>query len=227
MDIVIYIDKSNFNDIYLGDDIVDILKMIIKFCKKAVCIVLIFFMLISCSGFKANDYTIGESDKMNLLNQAQVVQWGDFDKILGIGTRFIMVDYQTGKYVVCERHMGGLHADVEPIDEKATGVLKSMYNDREQWKHRPVLIILEDGSVYCASSFIVGHAGRDDSRFLEIVDNRSNGYGRGENYDYIKNGLDGHICVHVENSKNHFDGKISEPHQNNIKYLKNEKSKLK
>ncbi|MGL5718414.1 MAG: hypothetical protein ACRCX2_35750 [Paraclostridium sp.] len=206
----------------------DLLNLIIKYCKKAVSIMLIFLMLVTCSGFKANDYTVDETTKINLLNQAQVMQWEDFDKILGIGARFIMVDYQTGKYMVCERHMGGLHADVETIDEKATGVLKSMYNDRGQWKHRPVLIILEDGSIYCASSFIVGHAGRDDSKFLEIVDNRSNGYGRGENYDYIKgNGLDGHICIHVENSKNHFDGKISEPHQKNIQYLKNEKLKLK
>lgn len=188
---------------------------------------MIFFMLITCSGFTSNDYTIDESSKINLLNQAQVIQWEDFDKILGIGTRFIMVDYQTGKYVVCERHMGGLHADVETIDEKATGVLKSMYNDRGQWKHRPVLIILEDGSIYCASSYIVGHAGRDDCRFLEIVDNRSNGYGRGENYDFIKNGLDGHICIHVRESKNHFNSEISIPHQQNIDYLENEKSKLK
>lgn len=205
-----------------------ILKLVIKYCKKAICIMIIFLMLITCSGFKSNDYTIEENDKINLLNQAQIIQWDEFDKILGIGSRFIMVDYQTGKYIVCERHMGGLHADVETIDKKATGVLKSMYNDRGQWKHRPVLIVLEDGSVYCASSFIVGHAGRDDCKFLEIVDNRSNGYGRGENYDYIKqNGLDGHICIHVRNSKNHFDRKTSEVHQRNIDYLDKEKSKLK
>lgn len=206
----------------------DILRVAIKYCKKVISILLIFLMLVTCSGFKTNDYAIDDVNKMNLLNQAQVVQWDDFDKILGIGTRFVMVDYQTGKYMVCERHMGGLHADIETIDEKATGVLKSMYDDRDKWKHRPVLIVLEDGSVYCASSYIVGHAGRDDSKFLEIVDNRSNGYGRGENYDYIKNnGLDGHICVHVRNSKNHFDNKISEPHQKNIDYLENEKLKLK
>ena len=36
----------------------------------------------------------------------------------------------------------------------------------------------------------------------------------GENYDFIKgNDLDGHICVHVPDCRNHFDGKVSEKHQ--------------
>lgn len=204
-----------------------LIQLAIKYCKKIVGLLLICLMLLTCTGFSQN-YTIDENTKMELLNKAQVVQWESFDNIMSFGSRFVMIDYQTGKYVVCERHMGGLHADVEPIDSKATSVLKSMYKDRDNWKHRPVLIVFEDGSVYCASSFIVGRAGRDDKKFLEVVDNRSNGYGRGENYDKIKgNDLDGHICIHTRNSKNHFDGKISEKHQVNIDYLETEKSKSK
>ena len=116
--------------------------------------------------------------------------------------------------------------DVETIDKEATKSLRSVYKDRENWKHRPVLVVMEDGRVYAASSFVLDHAGRDDKPFLKVVDDRSRGYGRGENYDKIKNnGMDGHICIHVRGSKNHFDGKESQKHQSNIDYLEKEKNK--
>lgn len=207
-----------------------IIQLAIKYCKKSICIILIVSVMISSVGFtrSKSEYKIDELTKIELLNQAKVVDWNSFDDIMSIGSRFIIVDYYTGTYFVCERHMGGLHADVEPIDKEATRSLKSLYKDRENWKHRPVLIVFEDKSVYCASSFIVGHAGRDDKKFLEMVDNRSSGYGMGENYDFIKgNDLDGHICVHVPDCRNHFDGRVSEKHQVNIDYLKQEKLKLK
>lgn len=207
-----------------------IIQLAIKYCKKSICIILIISVMISSVGFTRSktEYKIDESTKIELLNQAKVVDWNSFNDIMSIGSRFIIVDYYTGTYFVCERHMGGLHADVEPIDKEATRSLKSLYKDRENWKHRPVLIVFEDKSVYCASSFIVGHAGRDDKKFLEMVDNRSSGYGMGENYDFIKgNDLDGHICVHVLDCRNHFDGRVSEKHQVNIDYLKQEKLKLK
>ena len=207
-----------------------IIQLAIKYCKKSICIILIISVMISSVGFTRSktEYKIDESTKIELLNQAKVVDWNSFDDIMSIGSRFIIVDYYTGTYFVCERHMGGLHADVEQIDKEATRSLKSLYKDRENWKHRPVLIVFEDKSVYCASSFIVGHAGRDDKKFLEMVDNRSSGYGMGENYDFIKgNDLDGHICVHVLDCRNHFDGRVSEKHQVNIDYLKQEKLKLK
>ena len=206
-----------------------LIQLAIKYCKKAICIMIIVSIMITSSGFMRSPtkYTIDESTKTELLNQAQVVDWSSFDDIMSIGSRFIVVDYYTGTYFVCERHMGGLHADVEPVDNEATNSLKSLYRDRDNWKHRPVLIVFEDGSVYCASSFIVGHAGKDGEQPLKIINNRSCGYGRGENYDTIVNGLDGHICIHVRDSRNHFDGNISEKHQANIDYLEQEKFKLK
>ena len=84
---------------------------------------------------------------------------------MSFGSRFIIIDYYTGSYFVCERHMGGLHADVETIDKEATKSLRSVYKDRENWKYRPVQIVMEDGKVYAASCFVVDHCGRDDKPF--------------------------------------------------------------
>lgn len=205
-----------------------LIQIALKYCKKVVCILLIILMMFNTAGFTKNEnkYTIDESTKIELLNKSEIVTWDKFDKIMSIGSRFIVVDYYTGSYFVCERHMGGLHADIETIDKEATKSLRSIYKDRENWKHRPVLVIMEDGKVYAASSFVLDHAGRDDKPFLKVVDDRSRGYGRGENYDKIKNNdLNGHICLHVRGCKNHFDGKESPKHQKNIDYLEKEKNK--
>lgn len=205
-----------------------LIQIALKYCKKVVCILLIILMMFNTVGFTKNEnkYTIDEATKIELLNKSEIVTWDKFDKIMSIGSRFIVVDYYTGSYFVCERHMGGLHADIETIDKEATKSLRSIYKDRENWKHRPVLIIMENGKVYAASSFVLDHAGRDDKPFLKVVDDRSRGYGRGENYDKIKNNdLNGHICIHVRGSKNHYDGKESPKHQRNIDYLEKEKNK--
>ena len=230
MDITYYPNKSSSYDTNIGDDIMKLIQIALKYCKKAVCILLIILMIFSCTGFtdNKNKYKIDEPTKIELLNKAEIVQWNEFDKIMSFGSRFIIIDYYTGSYFVCERHMGGLHADVETIDKEATKSLRSVYKDRENWKHRPVLVVMEDGRVYAASSFVLDHAGRDDKPFLKVVDDRSRGYGRGENYDKIKNnGMEGHICVHVRGAKNHFDGKESKEHQSNIDYLEKEKEKNK
>ena len=121
-----------------------IIQLAIKYCKKSICIILIISVMISSVGFTRSktEYKIDESTKIELLNQAKVVDWNSFNDIMSIGSRFIIVDYYTGTYFVCERHMGGYHADIETIDKESTKALKSIYKDRENWKHRPVLIVL-------------------------------------------------------------------------------------
>lgn len=204
-----------------------LIQLAIKYCKKIVCVLLIVVTMMANSGFAKNNYVIDEMTREELLNKAQVIKWEQFENIMDFGSRFIVVDYYTGAYFVCERHMGGLHADIETVDKEATKSLKSLYEDRENWKHRPVIIVFPDGKAYVGSCFVVGHAGRDDQPFLKVIKNRSHGYGAGENYDKIKgNGLDGHICIHVRGSKNHYNQKESPKHQQNIDYLENKKINL-
>ena len=125
--------------------------------------------------------------------------------------------------------MGGYHADVETINKESSDNKNSLKYDSENWKHRPVLIVFEDGRVYAASSFIVDHCGRDDAPYLQKnTPNCSGGYGTNTNYDKIKNnGQDGHNCIHVRKSRNHYNKKESQKHQSNIDYLQREKRRLK
>lgn len=222
-----------------------LISIALKYCKKTVSILLILLILVvpmmntSKSYAKENtSYKITENisnekyqidrEMINeLLKKSQVTDWENFQDVMRIGCRFIVVDYYTGYYWVAERWMGANHADIETIDKDATKSLKRVYKDREHWKKRPVLIVFEDGSVYCASSFVIFHAGLDNKDYLKIINNRSCGYGRGENYDHVKgNGADGHNCIHVRGCTNHFDGKINHEHQSNIDFLEKEKAKL-
>lgn len=205
-----------------------LIQLAIKHCKKIVSMLLIMLILLAPGkAFADNSYKIDIDVKENLLKQAEVVTWDKFDKIMYRGSRFIVVDYKTGVFWIAERHMGGKHADIETIDKQSTenrDLIKQEYN----WKHRPVLIVFEDGKVYCASSFIVDHAGVDEEPYLKVLDKRSHGYGKGENYDKIKNnGQEGHNCIHVRGAKNHYNNKTSEEHQKNIDFLIKERSRLK
>ncbi len=193
-----------------------LINIALKYCKKTVSILLIILILVVpmintnksyaqentsykiTQNISIEKYQIDKTMINKLLKKAQVTDWENFQDVMKIGSRFIVVDYYTGYYWVAERWMGANHADIETIDKDATNSLKRVYKDREHWKKRPVLIVFEDGSVYCASSFVIFHAGLDNEEYLKTVNNRSFGYGRGENYDHVKgNGADGHNCIHV------------------------------
>ena len=87
----------------------------------------------------------------------------------------------------------------------------------------PITVI--EQLTYAGSSFIVDHCGRDDAPYLKKnTPNCSGGYGTNTNYDKIKNNAqDGHNCIHVRKSRNHYNKKESKKHQDNIDYLQREK----
>ena len=66
-----------------------LIQIALKYCKKIVCTLLIILMMISCTGFTANEnkYRIDEPTKIELLNKAEVVNWGKFDKIMSFGSK--------------------------------------------------------------------------------------------------------------------------------------------
>ena len=107
------------------------------------------------------------------------------------------------------------------INKESNNNIKKIMDSGRGGKRRPVIIILEDGRCFLGSSFMVGHAGVDSEPYLKILTKRSNGYGKGENYDSVKgNGMDGHICLFVEGCRNHFDGKENKEHNKNLEFLK-------
>ena len=202
-----------------------LIRLAIKHCKKIVSVLLIMLVLIApAKSFATGDYKIDDYQRNELLKQAQVVNWNNFDDMFGYDENIIVIDYYSGRYFVVSRMGGANHADVEPVDIKSTQNMQLAVKDGMGKTRRPVIILFKDGRSFIASSFMVGHAGVDDEPYLKVIDKRSNGYGKGENYDSVKgNGLDGHICIFVNSCKNHYDGKKNAMHEENLKFLKERK----
>jgi len=205
---------------------VKLIQLAIKYCKKIISLLLIILMLsVPTKSFAADDYKINDYQRNELIKQAQVVDWNSFDNMFGYDENIIIIDYYSGRYFVTSRMGGANHADIEPVDIQSTeNMNKALSNG--MGKRRPVIILFDDGRSFLASSFMVGHAGVDSEPYLKVVDKRSNGYGKGENYDSVKgNGLDGHICLFVNGCLNHYDGKKNYNHEENLKFLKEVKER--
>ncbi|HAE91511.1 MAG TPA: peptidoglycan-binding protein LysM, partial [Tissierella sp.] len=108
------------------------------------------------------------------------------------------------------------HADCETLTKEDTDIMKSIWGDFS-WTRRPA-IVEYNGRKIAASVTFMPHAGLDSVAGGVVTNNRSGGYGRGINFDYIKgNGIDGHFDIHFAGSTRHMDGKQDNEHQKMIK----------
>ncbi|MDF2597045.1 MAG: hypothetical protein K0R69_3386 [Clostridia bacterium] len=138
--------------------------------------------------------------------------WKSGQTVFSIGTVAEVKDVYTGKTFMVKRTMGTNHADTEALTKKDTDIIKSIWGGFS-WDRRPVLLTI-NGKKYAASMSAMPHAGIDSAPLNAIVNNRSEGYGRGENLDTIKgNGMDGHFDIHFLNSTRHKDGQKDSQHQ--------------
>lgn len=202
-----------------------LIQIAIKHCKKVISLLLILIILVVPNkSFAGENYKINDAQRNELLKQSQVVDWKDFNDMFNYDENIIIIDYYSGRYFVVTRMGGGNHADVEPVDAQSTAIMQQAASDGMGKKRRPVIVLFEDGRSFLASSFMFGHAGVDSEPFGKIVENRSGKYGKGENYDSVKNNdLDGHICLFVEKCLNHYDGKQNVMHETNLQFLKEQK----
>lgn len=146
--------------------------------------------------------------------------WSEASKSMQKGSVIVVQDYKTKQVFKIKRTGGTNHADVEALTTEDTNIMKAIWGGFS-WDRRPVLLYVED-KVYAASMTNMPHAGRDDKKALEWVEDRSNGYGSGINYDSVKeNGMEGHVDLHFINSTRHLDGKQDPRHQECINYIKN------
>jgi hypothetical protein len=138
--------------------------------------------------------------------------WKSGHNVFSIGTSAEVTDLYTGKTFMVKRTMGTNHADTEALTKEDTAIIKSIWGGFS-WDRRPVILTIS-GKRYAASMSAMPHAGLDSTPAYSVVDNRSEGYGTGENLDVIKgNGMDGHFDIHFLNSTRHKDGQEDPQHQ--------------
>lgn len=152
------------------------------------------------------------SNKNTYSSKIEILDWKIAKNVFSINTIAEVTDVYTKKTFKVKRTMGTNHADSEALTKEDTEIIKSIWGGFS-WERRPVILNIK-GRRIAASMSAMPHAGIDSAPAYKIINNRSDGYGRGQNLDVIKgNGMDGHFDIHFLNSTRHKDGKKDPQHQ--------------
>ncbi len=142
--------------------------------------------------------------------------WSEAQYVIPIGAEFTVTDLATGKSFSAKRTIGSNHADCEPLTASDTANMKEIWGGTFNWSKRSV-IITYNGRKIAASAAGMLHAGNEWAPGGVWTDWRSDNYGAGINYDYVKgNDASGHFDIHFYNSTKHSDGQLDSVHQANI-----------
>jgi hypothetical protein len=144
--------------------------------------------------------------------------WSSAQHEVPRGATFVVEDYKTGITFNMKRTYGTNHADIESLTKEDTQNIKKVWGGFS-WERRPVIVHIDNKNII-ASMSAMPHAGREDKPANITVDNRSDGYGNGINFDAVKgNDMSGHVDLHFLNSTRHSNSQKDSAHQNNIKNL--------
>ncbi len=142
--------------------------------------------------------------------------WTEAQYVVPVNAVFKVTDFKTGKSFMAKRTTGANHADSETLTEADTKKMKDIWGGFS-WDRRAV-ILEYDGRKIAASMSGMPHAGNDNSPGGIYTSWRSDGYGAGTNFDWIKNnGMNGVFDIHFVDSTRHKDGEIDLKHQAQIK----------
>lgn len=107
------------------------------------------------------------------------LSWKDTNLLLPKYSYFELIDVETGKTFHVQRRAGNKHADVQPVTEEDTKVMKEIYGGNWSWNRRAILV--KSGSLLIPASM--------------------NGMPHGGGA--LQNGFQGHFCVHFLGSTTH------------------------
>lgn len=147
----------------------------------------------------------------------ELLDWfSEAQYVIPINTDFTIVDLETGKSFNARRTVGSGHADCEPLTANDTAIMKSIWGGSFNWNKRSVLVKC-NGRTIAASAAGMLHAGNEGAEGGVWTSWRSDDYGAGTNYDYVKgNNAHGHFDLHFYNSIGHSSGTESAAHQANV-----------
>lgn len=140
--------------------------------KKVLLVVLASF----CFTFNSS-ITKAAEDEIGM--PIEMLHWKEVNKILPRFVKFTVLDVETGMKFNVQRRAGRDHADVQPLTEDDTKIMKKIYNGKWSWKRRAIIII-SDGEWIAASMHGMPH-------------------GAGA----LANNFPGHFCIHFYGSTTH------------------------
>ena len=147
----------------------------------------------------------------------EVLDWyTEAQYVFPIGKTGKLTDIATGKSFMVKRTMGANHSDTETLTAQDSEIMKDIFGGGWIWTRRQFILEV-DGRRIAVSVAGMPHGGVDGAPYLQNVDNRSDNYGYGPNYDSISgNGMEGHFDLYFLNCLRHVDSSIDEAHQYNV-----------
>ncbi len=115
--------------------------------------------------------------------------WNETNKIIPTGEIFEVIDRKTGLIFQVQRRAGSQHADVQPLTETDTAIMKAIYNGKWSWKRRAIYI--KKGKHMIAASM----------------------HGMPHGAGALSNNFPGHFCIHLPGSTVHTTDKEDPTHQ--------------
>jgi hypothetical protein len=126
--------------------------------------------------------------KIRAKHYGQLITWTDANNLLPRYSIFTVLDLDTGLSFQVQRRAGAYHADVQPLTNEDTKIMKKVYRGTWSWDRRAILIMSESGK-YAASMHGMPH-------------------GKGA----LQNGFPGHFCIHFQDSITHRSRKMDYAH---------------
>lgn len=140
---------------------------------------------------------VSSNDNVNqvlpLDEEVKLINWEKVSEMIPRKAIFTIVDVESGKSFQVQRRAGSRHADIQPLTNNDTKVMKEIYPEWS-WKRRAAIAVV-DGQMIAASMNGMPH-------------------GAGA----LENGFNGHFCLHFLNSTTH--GSSSPDPAHNLMVLK-------
>ncbi|MCA1059043.1 hypothetical protein LCL96_08855 [Rossellomorea aquimaris] len=111
--------------------------------------------------------------------QVEILPWNQVKEILPKYSYFTIIDVDTGLSFNVQRRAGSKHADVQPVTEKDTEMMKTIYGGTWSWDRRAILVLVND----------------------KLISASMNGMPHGGGA--LQNNFPGHFCVHFYGSTTH------------------------
>lgn len=131
--------------------------------------------------------------KLYGMHYGDLITWNEANSALPRYSSFTVLDLDTGQTFQVQRRAGSYHADVQPLTNADTKIMKDIYRGIWSWDRRAILILSEDNK-FAASMHGMPH-------------------GKGA----LQNGFPGHFCIHFQDSITHKSRKMDHAHSIMIK----------
>lgn len=124
-------------------------------------------------------FTVSADKGASSIAKTEMIPWNEVNQLIPKYSKFIVKDVLTGKEFRVQRRAGSRHADVQPLTNEDTKIMKEIYQGKWSWKRRAIVVI------------------HDKKKIAASMHGMPHGAGA------LQNNFPGHFCIHFYGSTTH------------------------